>query len=68
MLINELTDNDVPGSNLFKEKFKKIIERIILESPDLVKDSTSISFCSRTIYKKTILKEIQFLKKPKQCI
>ncbi|MCI7559787.1 MAG: hypothetical protein MSS76_06720, partial [Clostridium sp.] len=43
MLINELTDNDIPGSNLFKEN-SKIIERIILESPDLVKDSTSISF------------------------
>lgn len=43
MLINELTDNDIPGSNLFKEN-SKIIERIILESPDLVKDLTSISF------------------------
>lgn len=43
MLINELTDNDIPGSNLFKEN-SKIIERIILESHDLVKDSTSISF------------------------
>lgn len=50
MLINDLTDNDIPGSALFEEN-SKLIERIILESPDLLNDSTSISFVAETSIK-----------------
>lgn len=55
MLLNDLIDNGISGGPLFEEN-SKIIERIILESPDLVKDSTSISFVAEQSIKDYIEK------------